>query len=223
MYYDADNVVYNRFTNLDGIEDKVIFYLLSEQDKNSEQLEMVHSLWRLLFYNDEYCLIDDEKHPLPKYREIMKMVDTNGINQTGKRLFRYPFVEDTFTEECSMIRVYVDNIYPINHMTAAVNIGVEVIIHNKIANIINNLYNAEEEANNPTELYPLITYKNRAVVMLKNVLALLNGADIAGVGKLQFNVQIDRTSQSLMGKWNNRNYYGYKSVVSCLMSGVAQV
>ena len=112
MYYDADNVVYNRFTNLDGIEDKVIFYLLSEQDKNPEQLKMVHSLWRLLFYNDEYCLIDDENHPLPKYREIMKLVDTNGIDQTGKRLFRYPFVEDTFTEECSMIRVYVDNIYP---------------------------------------------------------------------------------------------------------------
>ena len=55
-------------------------------------------------------------------------------------LFRYSFIEDTFEERCSQIRVYVDSIIPINHLTAQVNIGVEVIIHNKLANIINNFH-----------------------------------------------------------------------------------
>lgn len=220
MWYDEDNVQYNRFTNLDGIEDKILYYLLSENGKDNQQLKKIHEIWRILFYNDEYCLIDDDNHPLPQYKDIVKLVDNSGIDQSGKRLFRYSFIEDSFEERCSQIRVYVDSIIPINHLTAQVNIGVEVIVHNKLANIINNLYDEQGEANNPTELNPFVTHKSRCVVLLKNVLALLNGADIAGVGKLQFNVQASRYSQSLMGKWNNRNFFGYKSVFSCLMSGV---
>ena len=220
MWYDEDNVQYNRFTNLDGIEDKILYYLLSEEGKDNQQLKKIHEIWRIIFYNDEYCLIDDENHPLPQYKDIVKLVDNSGVDQSGKRLFRYSFIEDTFEERCSQIRVYVDSIIPINHLTAQVNIGVEVIIHNKLANIINNLYDEQGEPNNPTELNPFVTYKSRCVVLLKNVLALLNGADIAGVGKLQFNVQNSRYAQSLMGKWNNRNFFGYTSVFSCLMSGV---
>lgn len=219
VWYDLDNVQYNRFTNLDGVEDKILFYLISEKDKNEEQIKLVHTIWRILYYNDEYCLIEDDNHPLPKYKDIVKLIDNNGLNQTNSRLFRYPFVEDTFTEQCSQIRIYVDSIIPENHLVANVGFGVEVIIHNKIANIINNIYNENDEPNNPTELYPLVTYKNRSIVLLKSVLALLNGADIAGVGKLQFNIQHNNYAKALMGKWNNRNYFGYKALVSCSMSG----
>lgn len=221
VWYDEDNVSYNRFTNLDGVEDKILFYLLSEKDKNPEQLKLVHEIWRVLFYNDEHCLINDEQHPLPKYKDIMKLLDNNGVNQTGKRLFRYPFVEDSFVEECAQIRIYIDSIIPITHLSALVNIGVDVIIHNKIVNILNDLYNEQDEPNNLTELSPMVTYKNRSTLLLKNVIALLNGADIAGVGKIQFNIEANRFSQSLMGKWNNRNFFGYKTVFSCVMSGVA--
>ncbi len=219
-WYDEDNVSYNRFTNLDGIEDKVLFYLISEKDKNERQLKMVHEIWRILYYNDEHCLVEDEEHPLPKYKDIAKMLDNTGVDQTGKRLFRYPFVEDSFDERCSQIRVYIDSIVPISHLTATVNIGVEVIIHNKLANIMNNLYDAQGNFYNLTELDPFVTYKNRSTVLLKNILALLNGADIAGVGKLQYNVNTNRFSQSLLGRWNNRNFFGYKNVLSCTMSGV---
>ena len=218
-WYDSSNVEYNRFTNLDGIEDKILFYLISEKDKNSKQLDMVHTIWRILYYNDEYCLVDDEQHPLPKYKDIVKLIDNCGNEQMKSRLFRYPFVEDTITEQCSQIRVYVDSIIPESHLISNVGIAVEVIIHDKIANIINNLYNEEDEPNNPTETQPLVTYKNRSTVLLRNVLALLNGADIAGVGKLQFNRQQNGYSQALLGKWNNRNFFGYKVIMGCSMSG----
>lgn len=220
FWYDPDNVVYNRFDNLDGVEDKIIYYLISEEGKNEEQLKLVHSIWRLLKYNDEYALIEDEAHPLPSYKEIIKLIDNNGIDQTNKRLFRYPFIEDTFVEQCSQIRVYVDGIYPVNHVISTICFGVEVIIHNKIVNIINNLYDEEGEVNNPTELNPLVTYKNRSVILLKNILALLNGADIAGVGKLIYSQETSPLSQTRIGLWNNRNFFGYKSIFACQMSGV---
>jgi hypothetical protein len=139
MWYD-DDVEYNRYENLDGIEDKIIYYLLSEQNKNEWQLKAVHNIWRLLYYNDAECLLDDSKHPLPKFSDIAKMIDNNSLEQSDKRIFRAPFVEDSFTEECTQIRLYVDGISPINHLLGIVSIGVEVIIHNKISNVVNNLH-----------------------------------------------------------------------------------
>lgn len=218
-WFDPDNASYNRFVNLDGIEDKILFYLLSEQDKNESQKKLVHELWRLMYYNDEGCLLDDAEHPLPTYNQIIKMIDNNGREQMDSRFFRYPYIEDTVTQECSQIRVYVDSVVPTNHLVSTVGVGIEVITHNKLVNVINNLYDEDEEYNNPTEEHPIITYKNRLTILLKDVLALLNGADVAGVGKLQFSAESNPYSQALVGKWNHRNFFGYKMILSCGMSG----
>ena len=220
MWYD-DDVEYNRYKNLDGIEDKIIYYLLSEQNKNEWQLKAVHEIWRLLYYNNSGCLLNDEQHPLPKFSKIAKMIDNNSLEQSDKRIFRAPFVEDSFTEECTQLRIYVDGISPSNHLLGTISIGVEIIIHNKLTNVINELYDGDENLINPTEGNPLVTYKNRAVVLLKNIIALLNGVDIAGVGKMMFSQENNRFCQSKLGVWNNRNYYGYRSVFTCMMSGVS--
>ena len=220
MWY--DDVEYNRYENLDGIEDKIIYYLLSENNKNEWQKKAVHEIWRLLYYNNAECLINDEKHPLPKFSDIAKLIDNNSQEQSDKRIFRAPFVEDMFTEECSQIRIYVDGISPQNHLLGTVSIGVEVIIHNKLSNVVNNLYDEKGNIINPTEEYPLITFKNRAVALLKNIIALLNGVDLAGVGKMTFTQENNRFCQSKLGVWNNRNYYGFRTIFSCMMSGVSQ-
>lgn len=220
MWYN-DDVVYNRYENLDGVEDKIIYYLLSEQNKNTWQLKAVHDIWRLLYYNNSGCLLNDEKHPLPKFSDIAKMIDNNSLEQTNKRIFRSPFVEDSFTDECSQLRIYIDGIYPQNYVVGTISIGVEVIIHNKLTNIINNLYNEDGNFINLTEGKPIVTYKNRATVLLKNIIALLNGVDIAGVGKMMFSQESNRFCHSKLGVWNNRNYYGYQSIFTCMMSGVS--
>ena len=43
---------YNRLHNLSGIEDRLIYYLLSPKNKNTMELEQVHNIWRILYYND---------------------------------------------------------------------------------------------------------------------------------------------------------------------------
>lgn len=222
--YNTSNNAFNRFVNLDSIEDRIIYYLISDKGKSEEQLKHIHTIWRLLKYNDIDCLIDT-KHTLPKLKEIAKFIDNGTVEQSDKKIFRYAFIEDVFTDQTAMIRVYIDSITPTNHLISVVNIGIDLLIHNKISNVTNplhdntgDLYNLTEEN---LEIGLSIGMKNRATVLLKSVLALLNGADIAGVGALQFNQNLNRFNQSRLGLWNNRNYYGHKLIISCQMSGVS--
>ena len=39
---------FNRFVNLDGVEDRIIYYLLSPNKKTPEELEQTHIIWKLL-------------------------------------------------------------------------------------------------------------------------------------------------------------------------------
>ena len=220
LNWHPDDEAYNRFSHLDSIEDRIIFYLLSDKNKSPEQIELTHNLWRLMYYSDERCLIDDSNHPLPSFKEIYKLVDNDNTVQNTKRIFRYPYIEESFTEQCSLISVYVDTILPRNHLIADVNIGIDILIHNKISNVVNPLYREDGELINSTEGFPLIKMKNRATMLLRIVLALLNGADVAGVGKFQFNRELNRFVQSKLGLWNNRNFYGHKIIIPCQMSGV---
>lgn len=221
LNWDLDEgIAYNRFSHLDSIEDRIIYYLLSEKGKSDKQKELVHTLWRLLKYSDERCLINDSEHPLPTFKEIYALVDNDNVIQNVKRIFRYPYIEESFTDQCSLLSVYVDTILPRNHLLADVNIGIDILIHNKISNVVNPLYDDKGELLDSTEGNPIIKMKNRATVFLKTVLALLNGADVAGVGKFQFNRELNRFVQSKLGLWNNRNFYGHKIIITCQMSGV---
>jgi len=40
----ASGMAYNRFDNLDSIEDRIIYYLLSPTNKTEEELEEVHKI-----------------------------------------------------------------------------------------------------------------------------------------------------------------------------------
>ena len=53
------------------------------------------------------------------------------------------------------------------------------------------------------------------------ILYLLNGAEVAGVGRMQFNTERSRYNLAQYGIWNNRNFEGMKVVISTIMSGVS--
>lgn len=212
--YNTDNLIaqsqYNRFVNLDSIEERIINYLIKSDSV------FANRIWKILKYPDAKALLQKD---LTK-EEKSKLVDNDSESQTTKRVFRYPFLEDAFTEQCSLMRIYVDSIVPINHLTSIVNVGIDLVTHNKINNLYNDSGDALEnpENYNPTE--DEIVIKSRKTTFLKNVLAELNGADIEGVGQLQFNREASYFSQAKLGLFNNRDYTGYKVILSCLQSGV---
>jgi hypothetical protein len=61
---------------LDSIEDRIIYYLLSPVNKTPTELEQVHNIWRLLYYND----IDALSKPLPKYSDVIKLIYNDNGN-----------------------------------------------------------------------------------------------------------------------------------------------
>ena len=69
-----------------------------------------------------------------------------------------------------------------------------------------------------------ISVKNRNTILLKSILTTLNGANIEGIGTLQFNQEMSEKCQAEMRLSNSKNFYGYTVVLSCHMGslGVAE-
>lgn len=212
------NNAYNRFPNLDSIEDRIIYYLISERGKNEEQLKKVHNIWKILYYNSINAL--NEK--LPTQSEISKLVDNDntGNDRINKRIFKTPFLDDSWTIECSMLKIYIDSVIPDNNKLSVVNVGIDIITHNKLAN----LYVDENDSSSIIDIVdgiPItVQSKTRVDVLLQSILYLLNGADVAGVGRMQFNSEVSRYNQARYSLWNNRNYSGFKMCIGCYSGGL---
>lgn len=228
-----DTSAFARYQSLESVEDRIIYYLLSPINKTEEQMPFVRTLWSILYDNDIDCL--NRSEPLDFSTDIAPLIcNINGL-QDSFRVFRTPYTEESWAEECSMLRIYIDSVVPVNHLRGTVNIGIDAIVHNKLANVA---VAVADDANSPQNAagtvigtYRIgtyngidfnIDYQSRLTLMLRCILTLLNGANIQGVGMLQFNKQIDGSySKSLLNLWNNRNFYGQKIVFACQMAGVS--
>ena len=201
---------YNRFVNLDSIEERIINHLIKSESIYANRI------WKILKYPTSDALLKEDLTQSQK----AELVDNDSEEQTTKRVFRYPFLEDAFTVQCSLMRIYVDSVIPMNQLKSIVNVGIDLVTHNKINNLYNDSGDVIEYPNsyNPTE--DEIVIKSRKTTFLKNILAELNGANIEGVGELQFNRDLSFFSQAKLGLFNNRDYTGYKVILSCIQSGV---
>lgn len=213
MFLDDGNA-FNRFTNLDGATYRIVNYLAGRETKHAE------NLWKILSYDTEDCLMRDD----PTRQQRLGLLYTNNGDASTKRVFMSPYIDDAWDYQTSHLHVYIHSIAPQNHISSTVNIGFECIVHNKISNIIGDA-NILNPVSNPSEFGEdgdiIVRYKSRAEVMLKSVLAELNGQFIAGVGTLQFNSKLSEEDKSKMSLWNNRKFFGYSIVMSTLMSGAS--
>ena len=206
---------FNRFQNLDGIEAKIVEHLINSQSKHAD------IFWKLLKYNDLYAL----SQPSVSIAERKELVNyDNGYGNT-KRVFFQPFVDDAWQEQCSSIYIYVDSLYPINHLTSFVGIKVETVTHSKIAAVSGD---GDRELNpdaNPndsdSEGNIVVAFKNRATVLLKCILAELNGIYIDGVGYVSFDTKSDIKGKVEKSLFNGRNFYGHVTTFVMEISGVS--
>lgn len=214
-YNMMDGNAYNRFVNLDSIEYRIFDFLVKSDNKYCQ------NLFKLLKYDTADCLM---KPNLTTAEKRALLYVTNG-EVADQKVMLMPYVDDALVEQGSYLRIFVDSIFPQNHVISTVNVGVQVVTHNKICNIYGEATEFNPETN-PAELdengNPTIIYKSRITEMLKSVLAALNGTVVAGVGTLQFNSTLpggeSRVKQEL---WNGKKFIGYKIVFSTMMSGAS--
>ena len=125
MFYDIDHE-FNRYTNLDSVEWRIIDALVKNESKYAKML------WKMLKYNNEDCLFSDELTNQEKY----KLVYRNNGESSKYKVFMLPFIDDGWTEQSARLNVYVSRVSPENYVSSKVDVTLEIIVHNKINNII---------------------------------------------------------------------------------------
>lgn len=216
-----DGNAFNRYRDLDSVEWKIIYALAYSKTNHAKYL------WRMLKYNTSDCLILDNDSVDPTNdnyvsNRLALVYTGNGLSE-NKKVFMMPYVDDAWTSESARLDIFVDGIEPTDHIKSCVNIGIEVVVHNKINNIDGNA-SEEDAASNPGEMRDgetIVLYKSRATMMLKSVLAELNGCFIDGVGTLQHNMKVTSADKTKSQVWNNRAYFGFSTILSTFMGGVS--
>ena len=116
------NSDFNRLTNLDGIEWKIITALVRTKNKYTSML------WKMLKYPTLSCLFEDDLTD----REKFAMVYNGNGDASGYKVFLMPFIDDSWTTQSARLDIYVDRITPENRINSKVDIAFEIIVHNKI-------------------------------------------------------------------------------------------
>ena len=217
MAYTANYSEYNQFSrlsNLDSLTAKMILHLVNSKSKYAE------NIWKILGYNNPNTLLS----PNLTNKEKINLVDTGGNGEeTSKRIFQKPFINDAWTQESSSVYFYIDSGYPMNQGNCIVNVGVDCIVHSKLANIYGDGDLEENPFANPNDTTDngelIVQRKNRAEVLLKNIIAEFNGLYLDGIGYLQFNQVLGGRSNFKQQLWNNRAFYGYTIIFAVAMSG----
>ena len=203
-----DETFFNQFTNLDSIDMRIINYLRDTESKETNRI------WKLLKHSHIRALYEQPLNKSEKNQLIYR-----DDNQMEKRVFNFPLVEEVITDTCSILKVYIHSIEPITHLSAKVNIEIDIVSHNSLTNV----YNDESDLlDGGREIENNIITKNRNNILLKSILKTLNGANIEGVGKLQFNGELSKESKVKNHLNNQDNFYGYSLIMTCMISDMGE-
>ena len=94
----AGDVAFNRFVNLDSIEERIINYLINSNSYNAERI------WKLLKYGTLDALT---KKNLTK-KEKAELIYRGEAEQSNKRVFMQSYLDDAFTTQCSLLKFYIE-------------------------------------------------------------------------------------------------------------------
>lgn len=174
------NNYFTSYKTLRKICNTIIQYLLI----NNEEI------WKLLKYNTPDALFKDNLTMKEKSALIY-----DGVGDSSKfRVFRSPYIDDLFDEDCAQLRVYAESISPDTPQYGTVDINLEVVSHVKIVH--------------------LAEYENRLEVMIQQLLQTLNGVYVGGIGQFMFDRNISFYDLMKLNLYNNRNFYGYSLIMS---------
>lgn len=172
--------LFNTYSSLDGLCHRVIQYLMMNDE----------DIWKLLKYPTPDALYKENL----TMREKADLIYTDSSDSSNFRVFRAPFMDDVFDEQCAQLRVYVEAITPDTTLYGTVDIQIEIVSHVKIIN--------------------LVEYRNRLEVLLQRVIKTLNGAYVGGVGQLMFDRTMSYYDLVKYNLYNNRNFCGYSLIMS---------
>lgn len=136
------------------------------------------NFWKLLYYPTYMCLSEDALTIDQKSALIWKGQD----RMEDYNVFLSSLDENMMPDAKTFIKLYTVDISPDNHVLSTVAYQFEILCGGKLAIV--------EYEGIPS---------NRLDVIKMEILRVLNGVDIAGVGVLQFNTRLTRLCNSRSG------------------------
>jgi translation elongation factor EF-G len=172
-----DHESYNKFSGFSNLPYNIISHLILNDE----------IIWKLLYYPENDALVQSNLTKVQKRTLIYKGQD----DATPFRVFTTQFMDDSFQERQTQLRVYSGLVVPENYVQGVIDYRIDVMCHNKIS--------------------ILDTTENRLDVMFEHIMNALNGRDIESLGKLYFNADRRRTNSSAL--FNPNDYYIGRGII----------
>ena len=157
------------------------------------------NLWKILKYNTYDCLSNDDL----TFDEKMQLVWSYQPNQEDYRIFFTALVENMIPTSETMIKIYKDITLPRSTVNAVAGYEIDILYGGKIS---------------------LIDYNgipcNRGDVCEAEILSTLNGVEINGVGKLEFNIKKLGSSRSALNIGDNKSFTGTSLIMGVDISDI---
>jgi hypothetical protein len=165
---DTTQQVYDKFQSIPLIPYNIISYMISYDNE----------IWKLLKYNDANAWKSDSSHPNLTTEEKSALIYDGIMPINNARVFTSLGQDDSILAETSFIRVGLPELIPTNHIRGASTIGFEILTHYKVSTLSN--------------------YQSRADTIMQKLIALFNGADIDGIGRIFFDARISSRCRAVL-------------------------
>jgi hypothetical protein len=172
---------YNTLDRLPLMQYKIIEHLMLYNE----------DIWKILKYDTSDALSQPN---LTLHEKSLLVYPGSGVDANNFRVFMDYSIDDLFTQQSSILRVYPMIISPRSRILSDVTFCIEAFCHAKITQLNN--------------------YTNRNVFSFQQIIATLNGANIDGVGLLAFDKIGNPNDKAVLSVYNGRNYQGYSIYMS---------
>lgn len=184
-------ITFNSLDSLPYIPYNIISHIA--QDPEAE------GFWKLLKYNSYDAL----SKPNLSLQEKMGLVCKNQENQNEYSIFLTRLVENEQTIERTILKLYKADTRPISAQNAIVSMEFDILCGAKTTIVDFNGYPC-----------------SRLDVMEHLIVKSLNGAEVSGVGVLQFNDDLTNLCRATFGIGNNSSYIGTALIMGTLVTNL---
>jgi len=156
-------------------------------------------LFKALYYQDSNAL----SQPDLTFEQIIDMIYVDEGKEIDKHIFLKPLVGDEMIDSATQLRLYKYGISPTSSMVSVINYRFDIITGSKISLVYD-------------DGIPC----NRLDIIETELLNTLNGIDLFGTGKFQFNRDLSTTDKQILSLSNSKAFFGSILMMSVRWVGI---
>jgi len=176
---------YNNFSGISQVPYKIVSHLFGNED-----------IWKLIAYSTNDALSKPALTPAQKAALVWKGED----RQEDCRVYLTPMQENIQDTQTVLLRIYLVEIKPVNHIRSLLTYGVEVLCQTKLGMLEDGV--------------------PRLDLLWELIIGELAQVSVGGIGELFFDASKNARCRLTFNAENGKNYMGYGSMLSVHYSSV---